>query len=60
MFNKVNNFVENHEKVAKIAGVAIAAGIGAYLGVRLGIKNLKIDLVISAAEGTVRTAGKMI
>lgn len=60
MFDKIETFVNDHEKSCKIVGVAVAAGIGAYLGLRFGIKDLKIDLVVQTAEGAVRTVGKMI
>lgn len=60
MFDKIETFVEDHKASVGIASIAIVAGIGAYLGVRFGIKDLKVEMVLQTAEGAVRTAGKAI
>lgn len=60
MFDKIETFVADHETSVGIAAIAVVAGIGAYLGVRFGIKDLKVEMVLQTAEGAVRTAGKAI
>lgn len=46
MFDKIETFVADHETSVKIAAIAAVAGVGAYLGVRFGIKDLKVEMVL--------------
>ena len=60
MFDKIETFVADHETSVKVAAIAVVAGVGAYLGVRFGIKDLKVEMVLQTAEGVARTVGKTV
>lgn len=55
---RVREFAEEHELELKVVGLAIAAGfVGAYFGSKKGamsaINNLKVNIVLKAANGMI-------